>query len=988
MPSAPYQTEHGVIGFGPFRLSAVERLIDRSGEPLQLGGRAMDILIALVERAGDVVSQRELIERAWPNVTVDDSNLRCHIKALRKALGDGQDGARYVINVPGRGYCFVAQTARLPTVGSTPAPVGPAAAVPPIPPRLGRMVGRDAVVDAITRRLGSQRFVTIVGPGGIGKTTVAVSIAHALAAEYDMVCFADLGPLSDPRLVPSLIATALGIVVRCDDQIPSLLEFLRDKRLLLILDGCEHVIDMAAGLAEAIFAQAEGVHILATSREALRIEGECAYRLAPLECPPVSDTLKAAEALTFSAARLFANRLAATSDPFEIQDADAPVVARICHKLDGIALAIELAAGRVDAYGIEGVDALLDSKLSLLWQGRRTAPPRHQTLNATLDWSYDLLAEPERTVLRRLVVFAGPFTLEAAQAVIRDNGTDVDEIAEVIATLVAKSLIVSDAKWAKGVCYRLLDTTRAHLHLKLTCAGEANIIARRHAEFFCDLLGKVGAHAPTYSEAYAIGATSEDLGNVRSALEWTFSAPGDVKLGMALAAAAAPLFLGMSLLTECRRWAEKALAVHATTEDDPRYEMELQAALGLSLIHSEGNNAAGLETLTRALDLAEGLCELRPQLQLISALHLFHVRIGDFRGSMQLAKRALDVAGAMDNPTALMTAEWMLGISHHLAGDQTSALIYLKGALPRPAAGAGSHIVRLGHDHRICALCTLARAQWLCGSADDAVDTAHCALAEAETLKNPATLCSSLLATAFVFLWTGNLSEVDAIIERVVSVAKKYSLGPHHTMALGLKGELAIRRDEAAAAIPLLWDCFQTMHSGRHETMKSVFTSHMAEAMAMAGRIDEALATIDGALSEAENKGGSFDMPEILRLKGNFLVNRGASNTAEAEHCFRRSLELAHRQGALGWELRTAISMSRFQANHGRRKEAREMLASVLGRFTQGRQTADLRAAANLLGALGPEPEQPNRNERIERRIRTQRTNRGIGVLRPLERLF
>ncbi|MEA2727363.1 MAG: hypothetical protein QOF70_1838 [Acetobacteraceae bacterium] len=951
MPGAPGQTEQGEIAFGPFRLSATERLLERSGEPLRLGGRAMDILIALVERAGDVVSQRELIDRVWPNVTVDDSNLRSHVAALRRALGDGQDGARYVINVPGRGYCFVGPTTRSPVGESTPAPVGPAAAVTFVLPHLGRIVGRDAEVDAIAGHLASQRLVTVVGPGGIGKTTVAVSVAHALAAEHEMVCFADLGPLSDPRLVPSLIAAALGLVVRSDDPIPSLLGFLRDRRLFLILDGCEHVIEMAAGLAEAIFAQAENVHILATSREALRIEGEQAYRLAPLECPPMSDTLKAVEALAFPAARLFADRVAATSDSFVIQDADAPVVARICHKLDGIALAIELAAGRVDAFGVEGVDSLLDSKLSLLWQGRRTAAPRHQTLNATLDWSYDLLAEGERAVLRRLVVFAGPFTLEAAQAVIRDNGADVDEIAEVIATLVAKSLIVSDASSGKSVRYRLLDTTRTYLQAKLSGVAEGNIVARRHAEFFHTLLERVRAQAPVFAEARGFSAYAEHLGNVRSALKWSFSEHGDVRLGIALAATAAPLFLKMSLLTECRRWAEKALAAHAA-EADPRREMELQAALGLSLIHTEGNCAAVLDTLTRALDLAEGLGELRPQFRLIGALHMFHAWIGDYRGSIALAKRASDGARAMENPTALMAAEWMLGRSHHLAGDQISALIHCQGALSRPAAGAGPQVVLLGIDHRICAVCALSRAQWLCGYADDAVNTAYAALADAEALGHPATLCIAIVTTVFVFFWIGSLSEVETLVERLISVAARHSLAPYHAVALGLKGELAGRRGEAANAIPLFLECLQSILAGRHKIRASAFTRALAREMATIGRLDEALATIDEGISEAEARGGSFDLPEMWRFKGDILVNGGPSSVAEAEYCFRRSIELAQRQGALGWELRTAISMARFRASQGHSKEAREMLASVLGRFTQGRQTADLQTALDLLDAL------------------------------------
>jgi predicted ATPase/DNA-binding winged helix-turn-helix (wHTH) protein len=938
-----------MVAFGPFRLFAAERLIERSGEPLELGGRALDILIALVERAGDVVSQRDLIDRVWPNVTVTDSSLRSHVVALRRALRDGQDGARYVVNVPGRGYCFVCPVQRSPSAEAAPVPTGPASVATVVPPRLRRMVGRDTVVELVAAQLSRQRFVTILGPGGIGKTTVAVSVGHALAADFDAVCFVDLGPLTDPRLVPSLLATALGLVVQSDDPIPNLVGFLRDRRMLVIMDSCEHVIEAAAGLAEAIFEQAEEVYILATSREALRVEGEYVYRLPPLDCPPASNALTAAAALGFPAVQLFSDRVAANSVHFALQDADAPIVGRICRKLDGIALAIELAAGRVDAYGVAGVDTLLDSRLSLLWQGRRTAPPRHHTLNAALGWSYDLLSDFERTVLCRLAVFAGPFTLGAAEAVARENGPEGGEIAEVIASLVAKSLIWCETSAGSGVRYRLLDTTRTYLREKQAGNDETDVLARRHAAYFRSFLERAGAQAPACFEARALG---EHLGNIRSALEWSFSDRGDVGLGVALAAAAAPLFLEMSLLTECRRWTETALAAHAAVGAGPRCEMELQAALGVSLIHTEGNSAALLNTLKRALELAEGIGELGPQLRLIGTLHLFHTRLGDFRGSVQLAERALGVARAMADPAGLAVAEWMLGISHHMAGDQKRALIHCRSALSHPASDGRIDGIRVGVDPRISAIITVSRAQWLCGCVDEAVETAHSALADAEVLGHPATLCTALLATALMFLWIGSLSKAETIVERVISVTEKYALGPHHALALGLRSGLAVRRGEVAAALPQLSDCVQALRAGRYGGHASIFASYLAEAMAMVRRIDDALATIDREISEAEEKGGSFNLPEMWRLKGDFLLNREPPNAAEAEDCFRRSLDLAHRQGALSWELRTATALARLRASQGRHAEAREVLAAVLGRFTQGKDTADLRAAGKLLDAL------------------------------------
>ena len=617
-------------------------------------------------------------------------------------------------------------------------------------------------------------------------------------------------------------------------------------------------------------------------------------------------------------------------------------------------MAIELAASRVDVHGIEGVDALLDSKMSLLWQGRRTAPPRHQTLNATLDWSYDLLAEAERAVLRRLVVFAGPFTLEAAQAVARNHGAEADEIAEVIANLVAKSLIVSDTRCRRGVRYRLLDTTRTYLREKPTDAAEADIVARRHAEFCRTLLEQVGARAPVFAEARGFSACAEHVGNILTALEWSFSERGDVSLGVALAATAAPLFLEMSLLAECRRWTEKALTAHAGIGGNPRDEMELQASFGLSRLFTEGNSVTALDTLNRALNLAEGLGEFGPQLRLIGSIHLFYTRIADFRSSVGLAERGLDVAAKMGDPAGLAVAEWMLGVSHHLAGDQASALIHCQSAVTRTDVSMRADVMRSGFNHRIRALCALTRAQWLSGAVEEAADMARYTISEAEGLEHPVTLCISLIYTVFVFLWMGDWLEAEAIIERLISDTAKHSLAPYHAVALGLKGELAVRRGEAAAAIPLLFGCLRSMRSERHEILMSVFCSDLAEAMAMTGRLDEALTMIDGAVSEVEARGGSFNMPEMLRLKGDLLLNRSLSKVAEAEDCLRRSFELAHRQEALSWQLRTATTLARLRVSQGRRGEAREELASVFGRFSQGKETVDLRAAGDLLDALAP----------------------------------
>jgi DNA-binding winged helix-turn-helix (wHTH) protein len=403
----PTAQSRDAISFGPFSLIAGERLLTRDGVPVELGARALDVLITLVSRPNEVVSKKDLLDRVWPDVTVEESSLRFALAGLRKALGDGQNGARYITTLAGRGYCFVAPISR--SGGRRAVETAPVSFPHAnLPARLTRMVGRDDDVLRISTQLAASRLVTIVGAGGIGKTTAAIAIGHHLLEPFaGAVLFVDLAMLSDPNLVATAAASMLGLSVQSSDAAPSLIAHLRDKRILLILDTCEHLIESVATLVAGVFEAAPQVHILATSREALQVEGEHVYRLEPLACPPDGEALTAEAAQTFPATRLFMERAAASGAHLDLNDADAAIIVAICRKLDGVALAIELAARRVEAYGLQQTAALLDQRLTLLWVGPRTAPPRQKTLQATLDWSYGLLSDLERLVLRRLAVFVG-----------------------------------------------------------------------------------------------------------------------------------------------------------------------------------------------------------------------------------------------------------------------------------------------------------------------------------------------------------------------------------------------------------------------------------------------------------------------------------------------------------------------------------------------------------------------------------------------------
>jgi predicted ATPase/DNA-binding winged helix-turn-helix (wHTH) protein len=472
---------HRKLRFGPFELSIGERALRRDGEVLPLGGRALDLLIYLADRPGEVIAKQELIDHVWSDVTVEEGSLRVHIAAIRKALGDGQLGNRYIANIKGRGYSFVdtvvplgggteSRNARFRHQGRLP--------VPPI-----MMIGRETVISEVSDKLRDERFVTLLGPGGIGKTTVALAVGRAVAEEFGgKVHFVDLESLTDPRQVAGAVATSLGLALKSKDPGLELASLVRSQQLLIILDSCEHVIEAVASLAEQLYQQTEAIHVLTTSRESLKVEGEHCYRVPPLDCPPEGSEQTANAVLRYPSAQLFVERVAARMGSFTLTDEEAPFVAEMCRKLDGLPLAIELAAGQVAALGLKNTVARLGSRLELLRLSHRTAVPRHRTLKATLDWSYNLLSDAERIVLRRIAPFVGHFTLEGARYVAGELGAGTGEIFDAIAGLVEKSLMATRIDETQAQ-YRLLDTTRAYALEKLEEHAEADMVFRRHAEY-------------------------------------------------------------------------------------------------------------------------------------------------------------------------------------------------------------------------------------------------------------------------------------------------------------------------------------------------------------------------------------------------------------------------------------------------------------------------------------------------------------------------
>src|SRR6266481_1199262 len=466
---------HRKLKFGPFELSIGERVLRRDGQVLPLGGRALDILNYLADRPGEVIPKQELIDHVWSDVTVEEGSLRVHVAAIRKALGDGQFGNRYIANIKGRGYSFVGTV--VPLAGSAESTKDRSQHQGRLPARPIMMIGRETVVGEVSDKLRGERFVTLLGPGGIGKTTIALAVRRAAAEEFGAkVFFVDLESLTDSRHVAGAVAASLGVALKSNDPGLELVDLVRSRKLLIILDSCEHVIEAVASLAEQLYRQTEEIHVLATSRELLKVEGEHCYRVLPLDCPPDGSEQTANAVLRYPSAQLFVQRVAARAGSFVLTDEEAPFVAKMCRKLDGIPLAIELAAGQAAALGVKGTVARLLSRLELLKLSHRTTVRRHRTLRATLDWSYNLLSDMERIGFRRIALFVGHFTLEAAQGVAGDPGSGTSDIVDAIAGLFEKSLL--EIRLDQGQPqYRFLHSTRAYALGKLEEHAEVDLIS-------------------------------------------------------------------------------------------------------------------------------------------------------------------------------------------------------------------------------------------------------------------------------------------------------------------------------------------------------------------------------------------------------------------------------------------------------------------------------------------------------------------------------
>lgn len=633
--------------FAQFELLGNERRLLVDGHDAPLGSRAFDLLVALIERRDRTVGKDELIDQVWPGLVVEGNNVQVQISTLRKVLGP-----RAISTIPGRGYRFALEVSDLasghtgpndaanhtsmahpspPTVGNVRPQSGN------LPEVLPELIGRAGDVASLLLAIGAHYLVSVVGAAGIGKTRLAQAAAHALRREFqDGVWIVELAPVADPTRLPAAVAQTLGLTLAgnrsAQDEV---IDALRNRAVLLVLDNCEHLLDAASAFVHALRERAPEARLLITSQELLRIADEHLYHAATLSVPATPDLTAARVS---GAVSLLVNRVQALQPTFALTEQNRADVVDICRRLDGLPLAIELAAARVPLLGTAGVRERLDERFRMLTGGVRTAMRRHQTLREALDWSHSLLDANERAVFRRAGVFAGTFTMTAAQQVLGDEQLDAWEVLEHLGALVDKSLVI--AELSEPPRYRLLESARAFALEKLRDAGESDVTRERHAQAILAIFEAGLQQHWVVPRSVLVETLLPDLENLRTALEWGTATTA--ALHVALAGASMWMWTGTGQRVEALRICDRAMErIDETTQ--PALEARLLSEW--CVLPSSPPVPAERAAAERAVALFRDLGDQRNAYIALERLHINAQRCGD----IALCERvSLEMAGLHD----------------------------------------------------------------------------------------------------------------------------------------------------------------------------------------------------------------------------------------------------------------------------------------------------------------------------------------------------
>jgi len=911
-PDAAGASEDQLLHFGGFSVDASRHLLFEDDKPVRLGSRAMAILLALLERPGALVTKEELVRVAWPETFVEEVNLRVHLAAIRRALHDSSDRPVYIANVSGRGYRFIAP------VGGR-APVARAADGPPatLPGSLVQLIGRDEALRAVADMVTARRLVSVVGPGGIGKSSLAAVAAQRLAGRFaDGGAYVDLSTLTGGRRVEPELLRALA--AGSGDR-PA------DVHKLLLIDSCDALIEDAAVAIEAVLRLLPRLHVLATSSEPLRAAGEHVYRLAPLDLPE-RDDIGLDEAMTHAAVRMLIERIQAGNETLRGSDRDVRHLVAISRKLDGLPLAIDMAAARIQVFGLQEVRTQLERGIEFLSDGRRTVAPRHRSMRGLYELNHGALSGDERIVLRRLSIFAGAFDLADASAVTTDGDLDDRRVIAALGGLVAKSQVLT-ARGGHAVRYRLSRPLRAYAAERLAASEDLPRTARRHADLALSHVINALEAWQKLSRAEWLERHGDLVEEVREALDRCLSPHGDLDAGALLAAHASPLLLRGGHYDEMRSRAVTALRAGALLPAKLRFRLHLQLATltedRAGPLRIEGRHLLEAARLGRTVAAAWADAEL---LLVRSALAL---RTGHLQRAAGLSQAALANARAAGRRDLAQTADRLQAEALHYAGDHAASARLANAMIGGPDWQLPAPLAILTSPPRGALRVVEARRLWLLGKPDQSRHLLFEALNFAAE-QGPWALCEAIgLGACPLLLWYGEDDRAVGYITQLERAAEHAGL-PLWTSWADLYRKVMI-------------------HIAVREGRRSESAILLQPASFLQA---ETWVTLTGSLRGLKlspERSSGWCRPEILRA---FALARVAEGDIEAgTRLLQEAIDLARTQGALAWELRATMSLARLWSRD-RRTAAYELLAGTHHAFTEGKATSDLLAATALLRRL------------------------------------
>jgi predicted ATPase/DNA-binding winged helix-turn-helix (wHTH) protein len=941
--------------FGVFVVWEAQRRIERDGKPVRLGSRAFDLLLQLLHHAGELLDKQALLAAVWSGVVVEEASVRVHMSLLRKALGrpGPDDGCReWISSVPLRGYRFngkVTAAQDSTAARATPAP-SPWAR---LPARLTPLVGRKDELAQLSNALQTHRLVTLVGPGGIGKTAMALD--HAQRQQASMATtFVDLAPLTSPDHVLGTLARALGMAADATDPLDALVRGLAERELLVLVDNCEHVIETLAPVLARLLAALPGLHVLATSREALAVPGECLLRLFSLDLPDVR-LATLARAMDSPAMQLLLAR-ASAAGAGSYDDGDVPALVQLSHRLDGIPLAIELAAARLGVQSPGDLLRRLDDHMRLLSIDNRAATARHRTLAAALDWSVQMLDECELRALRRLSLFRGRFDVDAALALIGpDIGTE--RAFDAVISLANKSLLVFDG--ADTVApYRLLDTTRSYAGQLLDTCGERPACLRRHAALMVRRMQSASADLPRISAQAWGDRHAYLLDDVRFALDACTGDAADAATAAALIAASAPLWLHVSQMVEYR---DRAAAILARLDHDDEADAETVGWLALAqvvaMLHTDVSHHSLANACERALAgaRASGSHVLELQARWGQCVHAI------FRGSYVAAgahaANLLQVVQSWNDPAALNLAHRVMAMLAHFHGDFDASNRHCVAALQllRKHGQVRTNMVGVGPE--VAAKAMLSRTLWIQGDTAGALQLAQDNVELAESSAHATTLCAAFYGACPVALWSGELALAEAWIGRMMERARSYGLLGWLRYAEWFEQGLQLLQSRAPEQYVQQVAVQLASYDAPRREMLASFC------------IDWVDAQTHVRLDAGE---GLWIAAEARRAIGRQHERMG--DDAQARCHYLQARDIARRQGARAWEQRAAMDLARSWLAQGEPARALQSLDESFGDAAAARGNPLLMHVHALRQDIAAAARHPTRGSRPHRRGRAAGT--------------